>query len=111
MAKQTLKQIRENTRNEVASQFRRKVDNLRALLKSKNEEIVRLQELIHKTSEELFELKAKQEMQEDWIERMQDFCNMTDVDRKEFLEQQRSKHRLDKSMNHVMSIFGNVFCL
>lgn len=88
MAKQTPKQIRENTRNEVASQFRRKVDNLRALLKNKNEEIARLQELLHKTSEELCELKAKQEMQEDWIERMQDFCNMTDEDRKEFLEQQ-----------------------
>lgn len=109
MAKLTPNQIRERTRNEVAMQFNEKIKNLKALVKSKDEQIARLRDLYHKAAMELSELKAKNNMQEEWIERMQDFCNMTEEDRKEFIEQQKTKHRLDKNMDAVMGIFSNVF--
>lgn len=109
MAKLTPNQIRERTRNEVAMQFHEKIKNLKALIKSKDEQIVELRELYHKAATELSELKAKNNMQEEWIERMQDFCNMTEEDRKEFIGQQKVKHRLDKNMDAVMGMFANVF--
>lgn len=106
---QTPNQIRENTRNQVAKQFNERIKNLQVLLKSKDAEIRQLRDLYNKTAAELSELKAKHDMQEEWIERMQDFCNMSDADRKEFIEQQRAKHRLDKNVNAVMSMFDKVF--
>lgn len=109
MAKVTPSQIRERTRNEVAMQFHEKIKNLKALVKSKDEQIAELQDLYHKAATELSELKAKNNMQEEWIERMQDFCNMTEEDRKEFIEQQRTKHRLDRDMECVMDLYSRVF--
>lgn len=88
MAKLEANQIRERTCNEVTKQFQNKIKNLRALIKSKNEKLAELEM-------ELSELKEKNNMQEEWIERMQDFCNMTEEDRNEFFEHHRTNHRKD----------------
>lgn len=111
MTKQTPNQIRENTRNQVAKQFNEKVKRLQAEIKSKDEYIAELKDLYHKAATELSELKAKRDMQEEWIERLQDYCNMTEEDRKKFIEQQRTKHRLDKDMEAVMGMYSRVFSL
>lgn len=111
MTKQTPNQIRENTRNQVAKQFSKRIKNLLETIKRKDEEIHELRDLYHKAATELSELKAKREMQEEWIERMQDFCNMTDEDRKEFIEQQRTRHRLDKILDSTMGMYSRVFNL
>lgn len=109
MAKLTPNQIREHTRNEVAKQFHEKVKRLQEEIKSKDEQIAELRDLYHKAATELCELKSKRDMQEEWIERMQDFCNMTEEDRKEFIEQQRTKHRLNRDMECVMDLYSRVF--
>lgn len=109
MPKKTPNQIRENTRNQVAKQFSERIKNLLTTIKQKDEEIHELRDLYHKVATELSELKAKRDMQEEWIERMQDFCNMSDKDRKEFIEQQRTKYHLDRNMNAVMEMFSEVF--
>lgn len=109
--KRTPNQIRENTRNEVARQFGHRIKNLLETIKRRDEEIHELRELYHKAATELSELKAKRDMQEEWIERMQDFCNMSDEDRKEFIEQQRTKHSLDRDMGAVMGMYSRLFSI
>lgn len=109
MEKQTKRQIRENIRNKVAKQFGERIKNLNATIKRKDEEIQELYDLYHKAATELSELKAKLDMQEEWIERMQDFCNMSEEDRKEFIEQQRAKYRLDKNMATIIDMYNHVF--
>lgn len=109
MAKETPNQIRERTRNEVARQFHEKVRNLQELVKNKDKQIAELRDLYHKTATELCELKSKRDMQEEWIERLQEYCNMGEEDRKEFIEQQRTKYRLDRDMASVMDLYSKVF--
>lgn len=108
--KKTPNQIRENTRNQVAKRFNERIKNLLETIKRKDEEIHELRDLYHKAATELLELKAKDNMQEEWIERMQDFCNMTDEDRKEFMKRERTKHRLDKNMATIIDLYSRVFC-
>lgn len=111
MSKQTPNQIRENTRKEVAKQYRERIKNLLATIKEKDEEIHRLRDLYHNAATELCELKSKREMQEEWIERMQDFCNMNDEDRQEFIEQQRTNFRLEKQIDSMMGTYSRLFSL
>ena len=119
MAKETKKQIKAQVINEV----RRKYDEK---LVEKDERIVNLNRIVDKLSnscrdkeiendklrEEMSLLKEKVRQYEDWIERMQEFCDMPDGERqqafKTYMNGINEQAKKDEALKHTAEMFNSL---
>ena len=91
MGKLTPKQIREQTRNEVARYYAK---DLACLKKTRDEleQQLRDKTIVVETLKAInLDLKEEIEKLRDWNTRLQEFCNMTDEDREEAVKAFRAK--------------------
>lgn len=82
----------EQIRVKVAKQYKDTIKSLEIENKELKEKILILEN-------ELNELKSELSSKTEWIERMQEFCNMSDEDRKVFLENEKAKQEIQESLN------------
>ena len=107
---ETKKQIENQLRNKIAKQYTSRIKNLeernRQLYSDYQNAIKRAQEAEYK----LGELQDKITQYEDWIERLQEFCNMSEEDRNVAIEELKRKKQLNSTMEFVAnSSFWKMF--
>lgn len=109
MAKESRKQIVEQTRNEVAKQYKAKIDNLQERLNTANEKSSDYWKRYVKERNRADELQEKVNQYEDWIRRLQEFMDMPEDARKEVLEQERAKYEVNKRLDNMIGMYSRIF--
>lgn len=120
MAKETKKQIKAQLINELSRKFDERVKDIKASAKRWQDEYLEIQksslDLVKKNKEltdENLELKEKIAQYDEWIERMQDFCNLPEHDRqyafKTYLSEIESKAEANAVLNNLSHLFNNYF--
>lgn len=99
--KKTYNEIKESIRNELSKSYKHRIENLqsyaeklRLVAKNAEKERDRYREQLLKAQDENVQLK-------DWIERLCDYCNMTEDDRRLVFEVFREEERKAKSHEGV----------
>lgn len=120
--KETKKQIKAQLINEVKKQYECKIKDLQdsrdywrkhctEALSEQSKLIKQKQELENKN----LELKDKILQYEEWIERMQDFCNLPESERKSafkiYIDEIAAKAEHERSMLETISVFNNISSL
>ena len=93
---ETRKQIENNLRNKIAKQYKTAIDYLTEKLKLRTEALVKKEQECKTLQEENNSLKEKMYQQEDWIQRMLDFCNMSEEDRNAILMEAKAKQKAER---------------
>lgn len=106
MAKETRQQIIENTRKKVVGQYAEQVRKLKA---EKNEywhDYLEAQKEISRLKHEKSELEMKVKEQEDWIERLITFVNMSPDERnREFAIIRQQQANAESKLSNLPSLF------
>jgi len=120
--KESKKQIKAQVVNEVQKQFANKVAKLETSLnyqktcvKELYNENRELRKENNKLKEENQTFKLKVEQYNEWVERLQDFCNLPENERKQafesYLDSMKAKASKDKSITHFMNMIDHVSSL
>lgn len=111
--KQTLKEIRAQVRQEVSREYKRTYENK---INSLNERLVHLvkenKELdkkIQVLTSQNDELIQKNQMCEDWIQRLQNFVNMSDEDREKEITSLRRQQHVREEMSIIFDNLSPYF--
>lgn len=111
MAKQTKRQIVENTRNKVAKQYKREV----RLLKEENAVLRRYVHNVEKehnaTNIMCKQLSEQVESQHDWIERLLEYMDMSPRERDVHIALARVDKEHKERMNDMMDCYTHLFHL
>lgn len=102
--KQSKKQIEANLRNKLAAQYKEKTEQLKsekALLEKRYKEMC---ERARKAEIERDELKEKVAALEDWNNRLLECMDMTDEDRKAYVETLRAQAELKSAVDQMYSV-------
>lgn len=86
----------EQMRSKIAKQYKDRINTLESENKELKKKVVALED-------ELNSVKSELESKNDWIERMQDFCNMSDADRQKYLENEANKNEITQSLQILTS--------
>lgn len=112
MAKLNRKAVEANLRNKLATQYKEKTERL----KSDNAVLKRLlnemEKRAIKAETECDELKEQVKQYEDWNIRLQEFMDMSEDDRKAYVENLRKKDEFDqiiKKLGFYSNLFSRVF--
>ena len=119
MAKETKKQIKAQLINEVQRSYQQKMDsyelrisNLSKLFQNEQEYSHNLRKKCTELEESNNELKNKVAQYEEWVERMQDFCNLPENERQQafatYLDEIRSKTEANDAISNLGRMY-NVF--
>ena len=103
--KETRKQIVERTRSEVARQYSVKIEEMRGQYERLFNEFEQLSKQVKQLRTENDSLREINSQYEDWINRLQDFCNLPDEEREEAI----NRYKLQKSIDKKMSVIANMF--
>lgn len=109
MAKKTRRQIVEQTRNEVAKQYKRKIVDLEERLKRANDGQWQFMRAYGEERQRADELQEKVNQYEDWIRRLQEFMDMPEDAREQAYATMQSNKKLAESMSHIMGIYERIF--
>ena len=117
--KETKKQIKAQLINDIKKQYNQKLEHL-----TKDSEywrkrffgVLNEKDTINKQKkvleEELIQLKEKVKQYEDWIERMQDFCNLPEEKRQKafinYLDNIQNQTEKAKALNDTLSFFNRI---
>ena len=100
-AKKGNSHIREEIRQEIAKQYK---DRLDSLIKENKD----LKSTLDEQTITITTLQTKVKEYEDWLERMQDFCNLSEEDRKQYIDKAKTSEDIMKRCNNLMDLFGNL---
>lgn len=102
MAKETRRQIIEQTRNEVARQYNNKIADLEERLKRANECSYQFMKAYGDEQRRADELQEKVNQYEDWIRRLQEYMDMEPDARDKAFRQMEANDKL----NNLLDGFG-----
>ena len=102
----TRKQIVEQTRNEVVKQY---TANLQILMErinklTKDYDIEKQKRI--ECQERIDELQEKVNLYEDWIQRLQDFMEMTENQREEYIAHMKEQENANKIMPQIINLYN-----
>lgn len=120
MPKETKKQIKAQVTNEVRRAYSKKIDEYEARIKILAEMYDNEQKLYFELSKKYGEVSDKnRELSEklaqydEWVERMQDFCNLPENERQEafktYVSNIKSKAKVNSAMEDVLGFYSNIF--
>lgn len=109
MAKETRKQIVEQTRNEVARKYKQKIAALEERLKRANECSYQFMEAYGDEQRRADELQEKVNQYEDWIRRLQEFMDMEPDAREKAFTEMKVKRELNKKLNGLIGLYDTLF--
>ena len=102
----TRKQIVEQTRNEVVKQY---TANLQILMErinklTKDYDIEKQKRI--ECQERIDELQEKVNLYEDWIQRLQDFMEMPENQREEYIAHMKEQENANKIMHQIINLYN-----
>ena len=117
MAKETKKQLKAQIINEVQRSYRNKMEsyeeritNLSNLFQKEQEYSRKLDKKCAELEESNNELKEKVAQYEEWVERMQDFCNLPENERQQafatYLDEIRSKTEANEAISRLQRMYS-----
>lgn len=109
MKKKTNKEIREETRNKVAKEYHATIESLRKRIQKYEDGNKAMRTDYCNVLAENERLKAELQMKDEWIERLADYCNMSEEERNAELVRLNEKKKSDEALNNLLSLYGNVF--
>lgn len=103
---ETRKQIAEQTRNEVVKQY---TANLQILMErinklAKDYDIEKQKRI--ECQERIDELQEKVNQYEDWIQRLQEFMDMTESQREEYIAHMKEQENANKIMRQIINLYN-----
>lgn len=106
MKMETRKQIAEQTRNEVVKQY---TANLQILMErinklAKDYDIEKQKRI--ECQERIDELQEKVNQYEDWIQRLQEFMDMTESQREEYIAHMKEQENANKIMRQIINLYN-----
>jgi len=118
--KETAKQIKARIINEVNAKYSKRIEDTENSLKEWRakyfKEVDRTEELSKKNKElreENDSLKAKIQQYDEWIERMQDFCNLPEDGRRDafetYLDNIKSENKSNEVFNNIITMYSHIF--
>lgn len=109
-------QIREAERSKILKQYSDKITNLEKTIKEYSRLIIEASDRAQyisienkKLHEENDELKEKIRIYEEWLDRMQDFCNLPEEERLNTVRQYKSKIKTNELLEELTKKFSNYF--
>ena len=108
--KETRKQIIARTRNEISKSYNDKIKDLENRNKSLLNDFVEMSRRNRDLREEVDKLNEKICQYEDWINRLQEFCNLPEDARKDAIQKYKTEKKLNAQMSQLMNMFDS-FCL
>lgn len=116
--KESKKQIKAQVINEVQKQFAKKLTDMETSLNYQKTYVKELEDenkVLRTENGQLKEenqtLKLKVEQYNEWIERLQDFCNLPENERKQafesYTDSMKAKASKDKSITHLMDMIDH----
>ena len=108
--KETRKQIIARTRNEISKSYNDKIKDLENRNKSLLNDFVEMSRRNRDLREEVDKLNEKICQYEDWINRLQEFCNLPEDARKDVIQKYKTEKKLNAQMSQLMNMFDS-FCL
>ena len=108
--KETRKQIIARTRNEISKSYNDKIKDLESRNKSLLNDFVEMSRKNRDLREEVDKLNEKICQYEDWINRLQEFCNLPEDARKDAIQKYKTEKKLNTQMSQLMNMFDS-FCL
>lgn len=109
-------QIREAERSKITKQYSDKIANLEKTIQEHSrlrvEALNRAQKTIEanqKLREENDELKEKIRVYEEWLDRMQEFCNLPEDERLNAVQNYQTKIKTNAAMKEIAKVFSPYF--
>jgi len=102
--KQNKKQIEANLRNKLAAQYKEKTEQLKSDKTVLNRLLNEMEKRAIKAENECDELKEKVASLEDWNNRLLECMDMTDEDRKAYVETLRAQSELKNAVDQMYSV-------
>lgn len=109
MAKETRKQIVEQTRNEVAKQYKVEINSLKERLNTANEKASDYWGRYIKERNRADELQEKVNQYEDWNRRLQEYMDMEPDAKEKAFTEMKTKRELNERMNALMGLCSSLF--
>ena len=117
MAKETKKQLKAQIINDVQRSYRNKMEsyeeritNLSNLFQKEQEYSRKLGKKCAELEESNNELKEKVAQYEEWVDRMQDFCNLPENERQQafvtYLDEIRSKTEANEAISRLQRMYS-----
>ena len=102
----TRKQIVEQTRNEVVKQYTAKLQILMERINklTKDYDIEKQKRI--ECQERIDELQEKVNQYEDWIQRLQEFMEMTENQREEYIAHMKEQENANKIMLQIINLYN-----
>lgn len=106
--KETRRQIIENTRNEVAKGFSTQIKSLKEQLdRAKNDYWESRRKYLEAAAERDM-LKEKVAKLEDWNQRLQEFMDMSEDERKQYIANKKIEAETNTNINAVMGMYSRL---
>lgn len=102
--KQTRKQIEANLRNKLATQYREKSDKLAERVETLEKKLSDMRKRAVTAESEKEKLEEKVAALEDWNNRLLECMDMTDEDRKAYVETLRAQSELKNAVDQLYSV-------
>lgn len=109
MAKETRRQIIEQTRNEVARQYKARITELEERLKRANDCSYQFMKAYGEEQRRADELQEKVNQYEDWIRRLQEFMDMEPDAREKAFTEMKINREINEKLNGFMGIYSGIF--
>lgn len=108
MAKETRKQIVEQTRNEVARKYAEKIGKLESEMAELRSSLLELNKLYSEEKQKSSDLGIKVNQYEDWIHRLQEFMDMPDDAREQAIKELKEKHQINSVLDSAISQYASL---
>ena len=105
MAKETKKQIKAQLINEVSAQYKHDVERWKNNYNEMFEIAKKAEEERDEAKKKLHEIEDKLSQYEDWIERLQEFCNLSDEDREKAITKMKADFESESKYNIFLDKF------
>lgn len=106
MKKKTKKEIEGALRNELAKKHSSDIKNLQERINKLANDYYELQKKYRECNDKRLEAEEKVEQYEDWIRRLQEYCDMPEDTRKQAIEHERFKTVLDGYAERLIPYFN-----
>lgn len=97
------KKLKARLTNEIERRYRGKIERLEERLGISTNAVYALHKQLADAQDLVLTLQSELEKYKDWTERMQDFCNMSDKDRLEYLKNQDMKFKTQMEVDTILS--------
>jgi len=105
--KETRKQIIARTRNEISKSYNDRIKDLENRNKSLLNDFVEMTRKNKDLREEVDKLNERICQYEDWINRLQEFCNLPEDARKDAIQKYKIEKKLNAQMSQLMNMFDS----